>query len=63
MADLQYRRDHDLDVMPVDEMLLAALDAGMPACSGVAVGFDRLVMLAVGASALSEVMTFSLDRV
>ena len=63
LADLQYRRDHGLDVMPVDELLLAALDAGMPPSSGVAVGFDRLVMLAVGADELSGVLTFSLDRV
>lgn len=41
--------------LPVDSELLEALEAGMPACSGVALGFDRLVMLATGASDIREV--------
>ncbi len=38
--------------------LLAAMQAGLPACTGVALGFDRLVMLASGAKKLSEVVAF-----
>jgi lysyl-tRNA synthetase class 2 len=34
-------------------------DPGMPACAGVAIGFDRLVMLATGAQNIGEVTTFS----
>ena len=42
--------------------LLEALKAGMPDCSGVALGVDRLVMLALGAESLAEVMAFTVDR-
>ena len=45
-----------------DENLIAALAAGMPECAGVALGFDRLLMHAVGANALSEVIAFDFDR-
>jgi lysyl-tRNA synthetase class 2 len=45
-------------VMPVDEAILAALDAGLPDCSGVALGLDRLVMAALGRSSIDEVVSF-----
>jgi len=41
---------------PVDGDFLAALDHGLPDCSGIALGFDRLVMLASGASHIEEVL-------
>lgn len=41
---------------PVDEDFLAALDHGLPDCSGIALGFDRLVMLASGASRIEDVL-------
>ncbi|MCA1799274.1 MAG: EF-P lysine aminoacylase GenX [Xanthomonadaceae bacterium] len=47
-----------MPVMPVDEALLAALDAGLPGCAGVAVGFDRVVMLALGATSIAQVTAF-----
>jgi len=37
---------------------LAALDAGLPECAGVALGFDRVLMLASGASDIGSVITF-----
>jgi len=45
--------------LPLPASLLAALAAGLPACSGAALGFDRLVMLAVGGGAIRDVMSFS----
>lgn len=57
-ADNAARAAAGLPAMPVDEALLAALDAGLPDCAGVAVGFDRLVMLATGASSIAEVTAF-----
>ncbi|CAD6507383.1 elongation factor P--(R)-beta-lysine ligase [Candidatus Profftia tarda] len=46
----------------IDEKLLAALEHGLPDCSGVALGVDRLVMLGLGEERLSAVMTFPIDR-
>ena len=41
---------------PIDEDFIAALEHGLPACAGIALGFDRLVMLAVGAADIEEVL-------
>jgi len=48
--------------VPIDERLLAALDAGLPSCAGVALGVDRLVALAAGAKSIAEVVVFTIDR-
>jgi lysyl-tRNA synthetase class 2 len=45
----------------MDGHLLAALEAGLPDCAGVALGLDRLLMLAAGVSRLEEVMGFPFD--
>jgi lysyl-tRNA synthetase class 2 len=41
---------------PVDEDFLAALEHGLPDCAGIALGFDRLVMLATGAQQIEDVL-------
>jgi lysyl-tRNA synthetase class 2 len=46
----------------MDERLLAALATGLPECSGVAVGLDRLLMLIVGGRTIDEVITFPAER-
>jgi elongation factor P--(R)-beta-lysine ligase len=48
--------------LPDESRLLAAMAAGLPAAVGVALGFDRLVMLAVGAKSIAEVVAFPFDR-
>lgn len=58
-ADLQERQARSDTLPQVDESFLTALEHGLPDCSGVAVGVDRLVMLALGFDAVREVMTFS----
>lgn len=56
------RCDDGKPALPEDGRLPQAMDFGLPPCSGVALGFDRLVMLAVGATSLAEVLPFPLDR-
>ncbi|MBF4211732.1 elongation factor P lysine(34) lysyltransferase, partial [Pseudomonas donghuensis] len=51
-----------LPQQPIDTHLLEALKAGLPDCSGVALGVDRLVMLALGAEHLGDVIAFTVDR-
>jgi lysyl-tRNA synthetase class 2 len=48
--------------LPEESRLLAAMDHDLPACSGCALGFDRLVMVAMGAKSIQEVMAFPMER-
>jgi lysyl-tRNA synthetase class 2 len=57
----EYRRRQGLETVPPDERLLAALHSGLPDCAGVAVGFDRLLMVASGAACLDDVMAFPFE--
>lgn len=45
-------------VMPVDDHLISALDAGFPDCAGVALGLDRLCMVVAGATHINQVQSF-----
>jgi lysyl-tRNA synthetase class 2 len=44
--------------LPVPEGLLAALEVGLPDCTGVALGFDRLAMLAADVGSIEQILTF-----
>ena len=59
---LHDRKARGLPTVPLDERLLTALAHGLPDCAGVALGFDRLVMLACGAKSVQEVMAFPIER-
>jgi len=48
--------------MPIDENFIAALEAGLPDCAGVALGLDRLLMLKVGASNIAQVLAFPFNK-
>jgi lysyl-tRNA synthetase class 2 len=58
-AELHARRRDGRETPPLDEDLLAALGHGLPDCSGVAVGIDRLFALALGATDISAAMAFT----
>ena len=61
-ADQQKRAARGLAMASLDQHLLAALDAGLPDCAGVALGFDRVLMLAMNASNIEEVLAFPTER-
>ncbi len=49
-------------LLPEESRLLHAMRAGLPACAGVAVGVDRLILLALGMKRINEVIAFPIDR-
>jgi lysyl-tRNA synthetase class 2 len=60
--DRKLRQMRGEDITPLDQRLLAALQAGLPECSGVAVGVDRLLMAILGVDHIDMVLTFPFDR-
>ena len=56
------RQQAGLSSLPEHSRLLVAMDLGLPECSGVALGFDRLLLVTLGLSSLSEVTAFTFDR-
>jgi lysyl-tRNA synthetase class 2 len=59
--DLATRQAQNLKIVPVDKKLLAGLEHYFPECSGVALGFDRLLMLALGEAHIDKVQSFGFN--
>jgi lysyl-tRNA synthetase class 2 len=60
-TELALRAAQGLPTFPLDERFLAALAAGLPPCSGVALGLDRLLMLQLGATHIDQVLAFPIN--
>jgi lysyl-tRNA synthetase class 2 len=61
-ADNSKRQQQGLSEMPIDQNLIEALKHGLPACAGVAMGIDRLVMLALQKTSIDQVIAFEHNR-
>ncbi len=62
VQDLEKRHTLGLPSVPLDEHFLAALEAGLPDCAGVAVGLDRLLMIMANANHIQEVIAFPIEN-
>jgi lysyl-tRNA synthetase class 2 len=58
----ELRRGDGKEALPEESRLLAAMEHGLPAAVGCALGFDRLVMAAAGAKSIEEVIAFPWER-
>jgi lysyl-tRNA synthetase class 2 len=57
-ADIAKRQAQGLPPVAMDQHLLAALEAGLPDCAGVALGIDRLIMVSAGQREINQVLSF-----
>ncbi|WP_439106285.1 EF-P lysine aminoacylase EpmA [Congregibacter sp.] len=62
LRDNERRRVSGQEIRDLDPRLVAAMQEGLPDCSGVALGVDRLLMAQLGADRLSAVMPFDWSR-
>lgn len=61
-ADRKQRQENSIETAEIDAHLLSALSAGLPPCSGVALGMDRLFAIACQKTRLTEIMAFSVEN-
>lgn len=62
MADVLTRKKNGIASVTLDENFLQALEHGLPECAGVALGIDRLVMLALNLQTVQEGMSFGFGK-
>lgn len=60
--NLLERQELGLFTLPIDELFLSALNHGLPDCAGVALGIDRLIMLAQNSPSIVDVLSFDFSR-
>ncbi len=61
-TELAIRQENNLPIMVKDQRLIDALAAGLPECSGIAIGLDRLLMLLSGSKSIEDVLAFPIYR-
>lgn len=59
--DIEQRKDNNLLIPKIDYKLISALEHGLPKCTGVAIGLDRIVMLALNCKNIKDVIAFPID--
>jgi lysyl-tRNA synthetase class 2 len=60
--EIRIRQQRKLPVTSKDKYLISALEAGLPECSGMAIGLDRLLMVLTDSTAIDDVLSFPLRR-
>ncbi len=61
-AEIELRRQQHLPAVQKDELFLAALNAGLPDCSGVAIGLDRILMLLDNSVSIENILAFPINN-
>lgn len=61
-SEIKYRHEHDLPSVMKDQRLLSAMKNGLPDCSGMAIGLDRVLMLLAECSSIEDILSFSISR-
>ncbi|MGB1310636.1 MAG: EF-P lysine aminoacylase EpmA [Leucothrix sp.] len=61
-SERQMREERNLPPVALDQRFLAATQAGLPECAGIAIGIDRLLMLQTGAATIQQVINFSWEN-
>ena len=61
-ANNAWRAEDGKTALPEESRLLGAMEQGLPACSGCALGLDRLLMILSGAKSIDQVLAFPLER-